>query len=448
MRKILFTFLLAFSLLAFAEGNLLTLEESISIALKNNASIKLASEKIKEARAEKSQVLSNLFPKVYSSSSYTRLNEKSIISSVVFSDDEIYDYNLGFIQPIFHGGLIPAYQLQKENLKASQNSFEAVQNDLIMEVKKAYFQVLETEKIKQIAEEAVTQVKAHLNVVEAYFKEGMVSEVEVLRARVALANARQNLINADNAVELAKSLFNSLLNRNLGQEVMLQDVLYFEDYNVALPSAISQAINSRPEIKEMKNRLNISSGGVSIARSFFFPQISLIGKWDKMKGAEFPIDEWQESWSAVLLVEMDIWDWGENLNGVRKANAQLEQMKSSFTLLKNSVELEVRQAYFNLIASKEKIKLQKETVKEAEKNFRDTSLRFKEGMSTNTDVLDAQTLLSQARMNYYQAFYDYNIAVSALERAVGTEIKIQKSPPEVSPALVEKIKMENIGENR
>jgi outer membrane protein TolC len=96
-----------------------------------------------------------------------------------------------------------------------------------------------------------------------------------------------------------------------------------------------------------------------------------------------------------------------------------------------------------LIASKEKIKLQKETVKEAEKNFRDTSLRFKEGISTNTDVLDAQTLLSQARMNYYQAFYDYNIAVSALERAVGTEIKIQKSPPEVSPPLVEKIKMEN-----
>ncbi len=92
--------------------------------------------------------------------------------SMVLSDDEIYDYNLGFIQPIFHGGLIPAYQLQKENLKASQNSFEAVQNDLIMEVKKAYFQVLETEKLKQVAEEAVEQVKAHLDVVEAYFKGG------------------------------------------------------------------------------------------------------------------------------------------------------------------------------------------------------------------------------------------------------------------------------------
>ncbi len=250
----------------------------------------------------------------------------------------------------------------------------------------------------------------------------MASEVEVLRAKVALANAKHNLINADNGVELAKSLFNSLLNRNLAEEVMLEDILYFEDYNVELPSAISKAINSRPEIKEMDSRVKISQSGISIARSSFFPQVSLIGNWDKMKGAEIPVDEWEESWSAVVSVEMDIWDWGENLNGVRKTNAQLEQMKSSFALLQNSIELEVRQAYFNLISAKEKIKVQEDATKEAEKNFRDTSLRFKEGISTNTDVLDAQTLLSQAKTNYYQALYECNIAVSELERATGGKI--------------------------
>jgi outer membrane protein len=427
MRKILFILILVFPLLVFSEEKPLTLEESISIALKNNASIKLASEKIKEANAGKNQALSYLFPKIYTSSSYTRLNEESTISidpsmpSVVVSDDEIYDYNLGLIQPIFHGGLIPAYQLQRENLQASQNSFDAVRNDLIMEVKRAYFGILETGKIKQVAEGAVEQVKAHLNVVEAYFKEGIVSEVEVLRAKVALANAKQNLINANNGLDLSKSLFNSLLNRELGQEINLEDILNFEDYNVELSSAISQAMSSRPEIKEMGNRIKIAEGGVSVARSFFFPQVSLIGKWDKIKGAELPVDEWKESWSAIISVEMDIWDWGENLNGVRKANAQLEQMKSSFTLLQNSIELEIRQAYFNLISAKEKIKVQEEAVKEAEKNFLDTSLRFTEGMSTNTDVLDAQNLLSQAKANYYQALYEYNIAISELERAVGGE---------------------------
>ena len=423
MRKLIFLIMLGLPFLLFAQEEMLTLDQSISIALKNNASIKLASGKIKEAQAEKSQALSYFFPKIYSSSSYTRLDEKSTMdlagASMVLSDDEIYDYNLGLIQPIFHGGLMPAYQLQKESLKASQNYFESVQNDLVLEVKKAYFKVLEAEKFKQVAEEAVALTKAHLDVVASYFEEGIVSEVEALRAKVAWANAKRDLIDADSAVELSKSLFNSLLDRNLTEGVILEDVIYFKDYNVELLSAVSQAINSRPEIKEMDSKVKILQSGVSIARSSFFPQVSLIGKWDKIKGAELPVEEWQESWSAVLSVEMDIWDWGENLNEVRKANAQLEQMKNTAQLLQNSIELEVRRAYFNLLSAKEKIKVQEEAVEEAGKNFRNTSLRFKEGLSTNTDVLDAQTLLAQARTNYYQSLYGYHIAVSELERAVG-----------------------------
>jgi len=419
VRKFIFWVIFSLPFFVFAQGEMLTLEQSISIALENNASIKLASEKIKEAQAEKSQALSYFFPKIYSSSSYTRLDEKSEMASVVLSDDEIYDYNLNLVQPIFHGGLLPAYNLQRENLKANQSYFESVQNNLVMDVKKAYFQVLGAGKIKQVSEESVTLTKAHLNTVEAYSREGLVSEVEVLRAKVALANTKQGLIEADNALELAKSYFNSLLNRNLGQEVMIEDVLYLNDYDVDLSSAISQAVNSRPEIEETSSRMKISQSGISIARSYFLPQVSLIGQWDKIKGAELPIDEWQESWSATVSVEMDIWDWGENLNEVRKAKSQFEQAKSGLELLVNNIELEVRQAYFKLLSEKEKIKVQEEAVKEAEKNFRDTSLRFKEGLSTNTDVLDAQVLLSQAKTNYYRALYGYNIAFSELERATG-----------------------------
>ncbi|MCK4904851.1 TolC family protein [bacterium] len=423
MKKSIFLVIFSLPFFVFAQGDVLTLKQSVSIALENNASIKLANEKIKEAQAEKNQALSYFFPKIYSSSSYTRLDEKSEMASVVLSDDEIYDYNLNLVQPIFHGGLLPAYNLQNENLKVSQSYLESTQNNLILEVKKAYFQVLGTGKIKQVAQESVTLTKAHLNTVEAYFKEGLVSEVEVLRAKVALANARQSLIDANNALELSKSYFNSLLNRNLGQEVMIEDVLYLDDYNIDLSLAMRQAINSRPEIKEANSRMKISQSGVSISRSSFLPQVSLIGKWDKIKGAEVPIDEWKESWSAIVSVEMDIWDWGENLNEVRKVKAQFEQARSSLELLVNNIELEVRQAYFTLLSEKEKIKVQEIAVKEAEKNFRDTSLRFKEGLSTNTDVLDAQVLLSQARTSYYQALYGYNIAFSQLERAMGAKIK-------------------------
>jgi len=420
----------------FAEENHLTLKESISIALRDNPSIMIAREKIEEARAEKGKALSNFFPKFYTLSSYTRLDEKTTIDielpdiqgfpsvpSAVLTDDEIYDYNLGFTQPLFTGGRFTSlYQLQKENLQAKVNFLEKVKNDLIFEVKKSYFKVLEAEKLRRVAEEAVNQVEAHLGVVKSFFEEGLSPEVEVLRAKVALANAHQNLINAENAVKLAKSYFNSLLNRDMDREVNLVDIMSFEEFNIDLSSSVERAFSNRPEIKGMKNRLKMLEKRVKMAQSNFFPQVTLIGNWDRKKGAEVPIDEWEESWSAIISVSMDIWDWGENRNEARKAKAQLKQLQNSLCLLKNKIELEVRRAYLSLLASRGKIKLQQEAVKEAEKNFKDTSLRFREGMAATTDVLDAQILLTGAQTNYYQALYNHNIATAAFERATGVEI--------------------------
>lgn len=435
MRKILILIIMfSFPSLIFAENGVLSLKESVAIALKNNPSIGVARGNIEEAKAEKEKARSNFFPKIYTSSSYTRLDEERKMEmnippippmSIPLTDNEIYDYNLSFAQPLFTGGQITSlYRMQVENLEASKNNFEKVKNDLIFEVKKAYFKVLEAEKLRKVAEEAVNQVKSHLKVVKDFFAEGMVPEVEVLRAKVALANTRQGLINADNGVRLAKSYFNSLLNRDMGEEVKLEDILSFEESDIDLSSSIEEAFRNRAEIREMENRLRMAEEGVKIARSNFFPQVTLIGNWDRKKGEEMPVDEWKESWNAVISVSMDIWDWGENENEVKKTKAQLEQLENSFSLLKTSIELEVRQAYLNILAAKEKIKVQQEAVKEAERNFQDTSLRFKEGMATTTDVLDAQTLLTQAKTDYYQALYDYNLAQAALERAVGRRVAV------------------------
>ncbi|NOZ64616.1 MAG: TolC family protein, partial [Caldiserica bacterium] len=146
MKKFLIiSWILFLSHLAFAEGNLLSLQESISIALGNNPSINIAREKIREAQTDKEKARSNFLPKLYTFSSYTRLDKKKTMDlklpsfpgypsmpKPVLSDDKIYDYNLSLSQPLFTGGkLISLYNLQKENLAANQHNFEKVKNDLI-----------------------------------------------------------------------------------------------------------------------------------------------------------------------------------------------------------------------------------------------------------------------------------------------------------------------------
>ncbi len=407
-------------------AEMLTLEESISEALENNPSITAAMARIQEAGAEKGKALSNFFPKIYASSFYMRLDEEREIElpsfgeSIPFSSDEIYGYSLSLTQTLFTGGKITSlYRMQSENLEASEKQFEKVRNDLVFGVKESYFRVLESEKLRKVAEEAAVQVGAHLEVIENFFREGMVPEVDVLRSKVTLANAKQNLINAENGVRLSKFRFNSLLNRDMGLDVSLEDVLSFEDLDFDLPSLIGEAFANRPEMLELGNRLKMAEQGVRIARSDFFPHVAFVGNWDNRKGEEIPVDEWEESWNATVQVSVDIWDWGENRNEHRRAKAELTQLESRFLLLKNEIELEVRRAYLVLLAAKDKIKVQEEAVKSAEKNSRDTSLRFKEGVAANTDVLDAQTMFSQSRTDYYRALYGYNLALAALERAVG-----------------------------
>ncbi|HEX68157.1 MAG TPA: TolC family protein [bacterium] len=434
--KILFFLLATFPVFLLAQP--LTLKESISIALKNNPSLKVAKEKVKEAEAEKEKSISYFLPHLYSSSSYTRLDEKKKMemslppipgfpplpeTSITLTDEEIYDYNLTITQPIFTGGRLTAlYRMNNFNFKCSLFQQEKVKNDLIFEVKKAYYEVLTAEKLKKVGEETLKQTKAHLKVVENFYREGMVPEVEVTRARVAVSKARELLINTENSLKLARAYFNSVLHRDMDEEVLLEDILECEEAEVELEKCIREAFLHRPELKELEERIKMGEEGIKIARSDFFPQVSLLYSWDRKRGEEIPIDEWQESWMAVVSVTLNIWDWGATRNEVRKAKAQVEQLKQTLQLLKKRVELEVRQAYLNLISSKERIKVSEERVKEAEKNFHDTSLRFQQGMATNTDVLDAQTMLTRAKSDYYHALYNYKIALARLEKAMGREI--------------------------
>ena len=134
---------------------------------------------------------------------------------------------------------------------------------------------------------------------------------------------------------------------------------------------------------------------------------------------KFPIDKWQKSWNAIIAFELDIWNWGRTKAKVRQAKSVINQNQDTLSLLKKTIELEVRNAFLNLQAAKNKILVAEKAVQQSREGFRMTELRFKEGMATNTDVLDATTLQSQAETNYYQTLYDCYLTEVVLKRVIG-----------------------------
>ena len=386
----------------------LDLEESINLALTNNRLIHagqkdmaLAREKIKEAKTV-------FLPQLSLSSSYTRMNEPTPTS------EEIYEHRLSLSQFLLDGGQARArYEQIKTGISLSKWQYEETKQELIFQVKKAYFGLLGIQKLKEIARESVEQLAAHLEVVEKHVEVGILSSVELLRAEVELARAQANLIEAENGLSLARASFNSLLGREVEVGIKIEDLP--GPSVVELPSTLKQ----RPELEQMAEGIKIAGLGVKAAQKSRFPILSAFASYSR-GGDELFGNE--DSWMTGLALSCDLWDWGRKRSRIEQDILLKEQTEDREALLKDRIALEIKGASLGLSASLKKIEVAEKAVKSAEEVFRVMNLRFEEGLATNTDVLDAQLLLSKARADYHQAIYSWYLSQAALERACG-EVK-------------------------
>ena len=223
--------------LVFAEEPL-TLEASIDIALKNSIVINIAKEGSKGANAQKREAFTGFLPQFSTSYSYKRLNEEPIIkfpewiSTLITTPMEMvtgtqnnYNWVIEAKQPLFAGGGILAnYQASKIGEDAAHLEETAKYQDVVQEVKIAYFNILRAQRIQDAERQSVEMLSAHRDVAEDYFKVGMIPKNDLLHAEVELANGKQALIRAQNAVELAKSSFNTVLKRKIFTPVEIVDI--------------------------------------------------------------------------------------------------------------------------------------------------------------------------------------------------------------------------------
>jgi len=444
MIKTIYTLLLFFLVALPLSGEELSLEESIAIALRENPIIHRSDKAIEGARAKKREAITDFLPTLGTASTYTKYDEEykttteattmtgamagvplafNIPGSTSISrENELYDINLNVKQSLFTGGKLSSlYRQAKENLKLQVNNFKMTEQELVYQVKEAYFNVLGTEKFKKVASETVERMEVHLSQVKDLYEVGMVPKINILQTKVKLAQARQNLIQAENSLALSQASFNNLLNRNLEEEVHLVDISGYQSQEKELAQCIKTALRFRPELDILKAQVNIAKESVDVAQSDYFPQVSLRGNWDQTKGSRAPLDAWEEEWNVVLSFDLDIWNWTATGAGVKQAQAELEQLKDDFKLLGNKIKLEVQSAYLSRKAWEKQIQTAEEGFEEARENLQNTQLRFKEGLSTSTDVLDAQVLLSEAEYNYYYALYNHYIAEAKLEKATGKD---------------------------
>jgi outer membrane protein TolC len=425
--------------LVFAEEPL-TLEASIDMALKNSIVINIAKEGTKSATARKREAITGFLPKFNTSYSYQRLNEAPFmkfvgvpppLNTIIPNGTELiagtqnnYNWAIEAKQPIFAGGGILAnYQANSIGEDAAHLEETAKYQDVVQEVKVAYFNILRAQRIQDAARQSVEMLSAHRDVAENYFNVGMIPKNDLLHAEVELANGKQALVRAKNAVELAKSSFNTVLKRKIFTPVEVVDILAYHPLNQSFEECLNVAQKTRPELKISSLKAAQAGKLVRIAQSDYFPTLSLVGNYSRfgdnpsVSGSDY---QDTESWYVMAVASWNFWEWGKTKFRVDASKAKENQALEASKELNDQITLEIKNAYLILQETESQIVVWQKVIEQAEENFRISEERYKERVATSTEVLDAQTLLTKAKSEYANALGDYNVNYAKLQRAMGT----------------------------
>lgn len=333
--------------------------------------------------------------------------------------------------PIFTGGKLSGTIKQaKANYQYNQVGVQRTYNEMRSTVTNGYFNMLQADNIQKLSAESVTRLEDHLKNVQAQYDVGVVAKVDVLRSQVELANAKQTLIQAENSYQVAEANMNKIVGLPMDTNLKLDNLLVYNAYDKNMDDCLAYAAEHRPELMQAKYNVDAAKGALMVARSGHMPQIAATAS-QAWSDTNWPGDE-NGKWAVGVGVEMNVFDTGVTLSKIHGAEADLKKAEETYRNTVDSVNLDVRSNYLGLREAEKRISTTKLAVEQADEDYRIAQLRYMSGVGTNTDVLDAQVALTQAKTNYTKALYDYNTSKTALETSIGvpmsnpvTAVKVQ-----------------------
>ena len=442
LRNLCFTIvlglILSFPLCSFAQdaGERFTLSQSIKAAIEANLRLQQSQDEVAAAKATKRARTTEFFPTLNAQYGYIRRDDE--VTQVLGTEDgesidvltqpqDEYNFITSFNQPIFTGfALINQYKIASLGLDVANFLEDITRQDVILDAKNAYYSILRAQKLVDVARVTVRQIAAQKDVAENMYRVGMSPLNDLLQSQVQLANAKQRLITAQNNMDIAKSQFNTLLRRPVNAPVYIADIVDYTPFEYDIDYCLAQAEANREEIQVADLEVQIAQRDYRLSQRDYYPSVNLTGTlthrgtdWDVNGGEGIGDDKF---WDIRATASWNFWEWGRTTYGVREKLSRLAQAKSRKQEVLDNIDLGVKEAYLRTIESERNIITIEKAIEQAKENLRITEERFKEQVSTQTDVLVAQTLETDTMTNYYNALYDYKVAKAVLYRTIGQEV--------------------------
>jgi len=432
-----------------ANGPVLTLDDSIRIAERNAFSLRTAASTTEKARQRVNEARGNIGPKITANGSYNHTIEHTSfgggasattgvttggttgttgttagttgggVNSISLGDTQIGSVSASM--PIDISGVgHKAIAATENQLLAARSNQAAADNDLRLNVKQGYFQVLQAKAQVAVAEENVTNAQERLTNAQQKLAAGTIARFDVLNFQTLLSQAQSDRITALNNLAVAKENFNDLLARPIETPFDVAEIPALPPSPAATDQLVAAAENNRPEIQAARANIQALKYVREATENTMLPSMSIGAQHLRLFSPGTVRTLFQET-QAFLNLSVPIFDTGVTRARVKEARQDEEQAKIAYQQLQLGISLEVRQALSNLTNSAARLDVAQQQVQQAAEAYRLAIVRFNAGEGTTLDVTNAQAQLTTARTGLVNARYDYLRSYAALQRATAAD---------------------------
>ena len=398
-----------------------SLDECLRVALGNNPRIQAAMQDVFASDARIKQAWSAYFPQFSWQTGYTKIKQLQL--SDALGENLVFNYYvLGQIsasQMLYDFGVTQnQVTIRKLDNKGYKITLTGTVNDVVCEVKKAYYNLQYSIEAKKVAEEMVQRYEAFYNQAKAFYMAGTSPKVDVTIAEVNLSNAKLMLIQAENAVEIAMAKLSNSMGLPYASKYKISENLRYNPCDITLKDAIGIAQESRPEFQLADVKVEEARQNVKLVKKSYFPKLTIEGQYQI--GGRTPTSNYGYNYGGYLNFP--------TINGmlirneIKEAKALYSREQAYASSTKNDIYFEIQQAYYSMTEKKNSIPVSFLGLKQAKENYELSYGRYKVGVGNPVELKEAQVQYQDAMLNYYNSLYQFNSARAELEKFIGKNI--------------------------
>lgn len=416
-------------------GTPVTLEDAVRIGLEKSRTLEIARLDRDMAGQKIRETWSQVLPQITADFTYTRTLQPSVLlfpdntmfpgGRLEISADNAGVANVNLNQSIFNLSALAGIRAANVVRRMSEEAYRNAEAGVVTDIKIAYFDALISKDQLRIIEQSISRWEESRRDTRAMFRQGIAADIDTLKAFLSVENLRPDLIQAQNRVTITMTKLKNAMGISPDSSIVLTgklDVLP-SAYPSEIAAAYSEALGSRPDLHQLELQVKAEGEQVAAARAEHFPVLSAFGKWETQTAfndeTSLAASLWPVSSSIGLKLSFPVFTGFRISARVQQAKIAQLQTRTRYEDLKANIRAEMEIRLSNFRESQQRIEVQSKTISVAERSYRISLLRFREGIGSRLELTDAELQLNKAKTNYLQAIYDYLVASVQLDKALG-----------------------------